>query len=253
VIALDAELAPDAGAESELARQRLQDAGPRLALAQVLLERRAQPQDRQRRFRVRLDQVLVQAKTIGQRAQQVRRARGQRPRPLAQPLPSDDAQPVRQVDLGGALGVGRDRRLAAPAVAVARLLGLGGQRPHLDHRRVDAGVLAWAEPDRAAQARGQGQRRVDAEQGLVPVLPDRVDQRGVVERQRAVPRGDVDHRGARAVDPERGQRGLLPLAAAEVDPQHVDEIARPHVGSACGIARHPSTFDLACAAPYSCG
>src|SRR6185437_4211002 len=44
VVALDAALAPDAGAEAELAGQGLQDAGARLALAQVLLERGAEPE-----------------------------------------------------------------------------------------------------------------------------------------------------------------------------------------------------------------
>ena len=41
VIALDAALPPDAGTEAQLGRQRLEDARARLALAQVLLERRA--------------------------------------------------------------------------------------------------------------------------------------------------------------------------------------------------------------------
>ena len=75
---------------------------------------------------------------------------------------------------------------------------------------------------------GKRQRRVDAEQGLVAVLADGIDERGVVERQRAVARGDVDHGRGFAVDPQGGESCLLPLAAAEVDPEHVDKAARFH-------------------------
>ncbi len=166
VIALDAALPPDARAEAQLGRQRLEDARARLALAQVLLERRAQPQRDQRRLRVHLDQVLVEREAIGERADQVRGARGQRAGPLAEPLARGDADAARQVDLGRALRVGRDRRLARAArVAIVRRAGGGrpparASRPPLGRRRPPARDRPG--PCSAGRAAGSAARRCTA-------------------------------------------------------------------------------------------
>src|SRR5262249_39057784 len=67
----------------------------------------------------------------------------------------------------------------------------------------------------------QRQRRVDAEQRLVAITANRVQQGRVVKRRRARARRDVDDGRAAPVDPKRGESGLLALATAEVDAQDV--------------------------------
>ena len=242
VIALDAELPPDAGTESQLGGQRFEDARARFALAHVLLERRSQPERDQRRLRIHLDQVLVQRETIGERAHEVRGARRQRPGSLTEAFARGDADAARQVDLGRALRVGRDRRLAPPGVpadswrvtVLARLRRFGGERAHLDHGRIDARLLPGADRHRAAQARGQRQRRIDAEQRLVAIGADGIEQCRVVERSRAGARRDIDDRRGRPSTRSVASAVFFPLPPPRSTPRTWLNL-RCTPWSACGI------------------
>ena len=193
----------------------------------------------QRRLRVHLDQVLVERESIGERAHEVRGARGERAGSLAQALARGDADAARQVDLGRALRVRRDRRLAPARVAaaarrvpvVARVGGFGHERAHLDHGRIDAQLLSRADGHRAAQAGRQASaaRRCTAAsrrrtRGWCRAASGRRTARRPV-------RGAMSTTVAvRAVDPKRGERGLLPLAAAEVDAENVVESCAARLG-----------------------
>ena len=101
---------------------------PHLALVEVLLVGTHKPQRRQGRLRGDLDQVVVQSKPITQRTCQMRGARGQRARALAQGLARRQPTFVEQVQLGDPLGVRGDGGLAAPAVATMGDARLRGQR-----------------------------------------------------------------------------------------------------------------------------
>ena len=157
----------------------------------------AEAQRDQRRLRVHLDQVLVERETIGERAHEVRGARGERAGSLAEALARRDADARGQVDLGRALRVRRDRRLApagvavaaqAEAIAVDRCARSRASAASARISTTDGSTHAFWPGQTgtvAAQAGRQRQRRVDAQQRLVAVGADGVEQRRVVERRGA--------------------------------------------------------------------
>jgi len=163
---------------------------------------------------------------------------------------------VREVELGRALRVRRHGRLAAAGVAPADELGIrfgGGfdDGLHRDDLGIDARELAGAHGHEAAQTRRQREGRVEAQQRAVAELADRLDERRVVERPFTLARRDLDDRRGGGVHAQRGEGGLLALAASEVHADDVVERARFHAfvsvrdsrgavnldGRSCGDAR----------------